>query len=149
MRAGSRYGRLIVALVLTASSGTVGSAGQGGAPTQQPAAAAQPMFVGKVAGQDSSDLRGVRLRYEAGAYSNWHVHDGALVVLVEQGRGRMQLQGQAPQDLIPGQPVVMPAGVPHWHGAAPDQAMTWIALAVGRDVKWIGPLSEQEYRGKK
>ena len=86
---------------------------------------------------------------EAGARSYWHVHDGALVILLEQGRGRFQLQGQKVQDFLPGQPVLLPGGVPHWHGAPPNEGLTWVALTVGRDVKVIGPVSEDEYLGRK
>lgn len=142
-----RYGRLFTVLVLIASSAWVGSARQGATATQQSATPAMPNFTGKVTSLDASDVRGVRFRYEAGARSYWHVHDGGLVVLVERGRGRIQLQGQKIQDLVPGQPVLLPGGVPHWHGAAPDEALTWVAMSIGRDVKWMAPVSDQEYRG--
>ena len=142
-----RYGRLFTVLVLIALSAWVGSARQGATTTQQSATPAMPNFTGKVTSLDASDVRGVRFRYEAGARSYWHVHDGGLVVLVERGRGRIQLQGQKIQDLVPGQPVLLPGGVPHWHGAAPDEALTWVAMSIGRDVTWMAPVSDQEYRG--
>jgi quercetin dioxygenase-like cupin family protein len=116
------------------------------------AAAAQtpgtmPNFTGTVASVDASDVRGVRFKYEAGARSHWHVHDGDLVLLVERGRGRSQLQGQKIQEFGPGQPILLPAGVPHWHGASPQEGLTWVALSVGRDVKWMGAVSDKEYLG--
>jgi quercetin dioxygenase-like cupin family protein len=40
--------------------------------------------------------------------------------------------------------VYFPAGVPHWHGAAPDQGLTQLALNVG-GVKWMNPVTDQEY----
>jgi quercetin dioxygenase-like cupin family protein len=142
-----RYGRLFMVLVLIALPAWVGFAPPGAA--QQPATPGPSNFTGKVTSLDASDLRGIRFRYEAGARSHWHVHDGALVVLVEQGRGRIQLQGKPIQEIVPGQAVLMPAGVPHWHGAAPDQDLTWVALNIGRDTKWMGPVSDQEYLGGK
>jgi quercetin dioxygenase-like cupin family protein len=138
---------LIVVVMLLASPYRVESGGQGAAKPQE--AGSLPNFTGKVASLDASDLRGVRFRYEAGARSYWHTHDGALVILIEQGRGRMQLQGQKVQDILPGQPVVLPADVPHWHGAAPTEGLTWIALSVGRDVKAMRPVSDDEYLGRK
>jgi quercetin dioxygenase-like cupin family protein len=108
-----------------------------------------PNFTGVVKNVDASDVRGVRLQYEPGARSYWHVHDGGLIVMIEKGRGRIQLQGQAIQDLRPGQPVFLPGGVPHWHGAAPDEGFTWVALSIGRNVKWMAPVSDEEYLGKK
>ena len=141
-----RYSLLFIVLVVTGSVWT-GSARQG-APAQKPAAPGTSNFTGKVASVDASDLLSTRFRYEAGARSNWHVHEGALLVLVEQGRGRIQLQGQPVEDIVPGRAVLMPGGVPHWHGAAPDQGLTWIALTVGRDVKTTGPVTEDEYLGR-
>jgi hypothetical protein len=46
--------------------------------------------------------------------------------------------------------VFLPGGVPHWHGASPNEGLTWVAVTVGgRDVKVIGPVSEDEYLGRK
>jgi quercetin dioxygenase-like cupin family protein len=107
-----------------------------------------PNFTGSVAVLDASDLRGVRFRYEAGARSSWHSHDGDLLILIEKGRGRSQIKGQPIREFGPGEPVLLPANQVHWHGAAPDQGLTWIALTVGRDVKQVGPVSDEEYLGK-
>jgi quercetin dioxygenase-like cupin family protein len=144
-----RYARLFIVVVTVASPTWIGSVQQGATAIQQSATPALPNFTGTVTSLDASDLRGVRFRYEAGARSYWHVHDGGLVVLVEQGRGRIQLQGQKIQELVPGQPVLLPGGVPHWHGAAPDQGLTWVALTIGRDVRVMGPVSDEDYLGGK
>lgn len=122
--------------------------GQQGA-TTAPSTGTLPNFTGAVSSVDASDVRGVRFRYEAGARSYWHVHDGGLILLIEKGRGRIQVQGQNVQDLLPGQPVFLPGGVPHWHGAAPDEGLTWVALSIGRSVKWMAPVSDDEYLGRK
>jgi quercetin dioxygenase-like cupin family protein len=126
----------------------VGAAG-GMISAQQPArpAAVQANFTGTVRSLDAADVRAVRFEYDAGARSYWHVHDGSQILLLEKGRGRMQLQGQRMQDLLVGQPVVLPGGVPHWHGAAPDQGLTQIAVNVG-GVKWMSAVTDQEYQGK-
>src|SRR5580765_3914550 len=84
-------------------------------------------FSGSVASLDASDVRSVRFQYAAGARSYWHSHTGIQVLTLEQGRGRAQVQGQKMQDLLPGRPVLLPAGAPHWHGAAPDQGLVQIA----------------------
>ena len=93
-----------------------------GAQTDRPAATAKPQgpmpnFTGTVAIVEATDVRGVRFRYDAGARSYWHVHDGSLVLLIEQGRGRFQIKGQPIREFGPGEPIVLPANVPHWHGA--------------------------------
>jgi quercetin dioxygenase-like cupin family protein len=107
----------------------------------------QTNFTGNVASMDASNVRAVRFRYEAGARSYWHVHDGDQVLLVEEGHGRVQVQGQPIRKLEPGRPIFLPAGVPHWHGADPDQGLTQIAVNVGT-VKWMNPVTDQEYRGR-
>ena len=107
-----------------------------------------PNFTGAVTPLEATDVRGARLKYEAGARSHWHVHDGALVLLIEQGRGRYQLQGQPIREFGPGEPVVLPANIPHWHGAAPKEGLTWVVLSVGKNVKWMQPVGDDEYLGK-
>ncbi len=108
-----------------------------------------PNFTGAVASVDAADVRSVRFRYEAGARSYWHVHDGNLVLLIEQGKGRVQMKGQAIREFGPGEPVLLPGNVPHWHGAAPKDGLTWVALSVGRKVTWMEPVTDDEYLGKK
>ena len=116
----------------------------------RPAAQAgkMPNFTGSVTPVDAADVRGARLKYEAGARSYWHVHDGALVLMIEQGRGRYQLRGQPIREFGPNEPVVLPANVPHWHGAAPKEGLTWVVLSIGKGVKWMEPVSDAEYLGK-
>ena len=87
-------------------------------------------------------------RSTAGARSYWHSHAGFQVLTLEEGRGRAQIQNQMMQELLPGRPVLLPAGVPHWHGAAPDQGLVQIATTLG-GATWMGPVSEEEYMGKK
>jgi 4-carboxymuconolactone decarboxylase len=144
MRAHAPFGRVAVVLMLTVPLGA--QADRSGASAQAPAQ--MPNFTGAVANVEASDVRGVRFRYEAGARSYWHAHDGSLVLLIEQGRGRFQIKGQPIREFGPGEPIVLPANVPHWHGASPKEGLTWVALAVGRNVKWMEAVSEDEYLGK-
>ncbi len=115
---------------------------------QAPPSGSLPNFTGTVKNVPAPDLRAVRFTYEAGARSYWHTHEGPLILLIEQGRGRMQVQGEKVREILVGQPVVFPAGVPHWHGAAPDQGLTWVALSVG-ETKMMGPVGDDEYLGRK
>ena len=123
------------------------------ASAQQPAAPRAPTpvtanFTGTVINLDASDVRSVRFQYAAGARSYWHSHAGVQILALEQGRGRAQVHGQAIQQLIPGRPVQLPAGVPHWHGAAPDQGLVQIATTVG-GVTWMSAVSDDEYNGRR
>ena len=122
----------------------------GWAATAQPPAATRPPapvtsnFTGTVHSLDASDIRAVRFQYAAGARSYWHSHAGDQLLLLEQGRGRAQVKGQAMRELTPGTPVVLPAGVLHWHGAAPDQGLVQIAVNVGT-ATWGAPVTDAEY----
>lgn len=116
---------------------------------QQPAS--QPSgtmanFTGGVSSLPATDIRAVRFQYDAGARSYWHTHDGVQILSLERGRGRMQIQGQAIQELVPNQPVLLPAGTPHWHGAAPNEGLTQIAVNVG-SLKWMAAVTDEEYLG--
>ena len=53
------------------------------------AIAAQSNFVGgEPSRPDSSDIRALRLRFEAGSRSNWHSHANWQILMAEEGRGR-------------------------------------------------------------
>ena len=136
----STRGLAAIAIMLAAPLGAQTSRGTAAQPPAQ-----MPNFTGAVASLDASDVRGVRFRYGAGARSYWHVHDGSLVLVIEQGRGRVQIKGQPIRDFGPGEPVLLPANVPHWHGAAPNEGLTRVAQAVGRNVKWMDPVGDDEY----
>lgn len=99
---------------------------------------------------DSSDIRALRLRFEAGARSNWHSHAGWQIIAAEEGSGRTQVRGKAIVELHPGSPPNYTApGVVHWHGAAPDEhvvQLTFMGGASGAD--WFEPVSDTDYRGQ-
>ncbi|HET9272538.1 MAG TPA: hypothetical protein VFO31_30380 [Vicinamibacterales bacterium] len=42
-----------------------------------------------VAVLDSKEMRTSRIRFDAGARTNWHLHSTGQLLLVEEGRGRL------------------------------------------------------------
>lgn len=113
--------------------------------------AAQSNFVGgDPTRPDSSDMRALRLRFEAGARSNWHSHAGWQIIAADEGRGRTQVRGEDIVDLVPGGPPNYTApGVVHWHGASPDEhavQLTFMGGASGAD--WFGPVTDEDYLGQ-
>ncbi len=142
-----RYSRAFLVLLL-ATLCWVASAQQRSAEPRRPPTPVTANFTGTVRSLDASDVRAVRFQYEPGARSYWHSHEGAQVLLLEEGRGRAQVQGQKMQELLPGQPVLLPAGVPHWHGAAPDRGLTQIAVNVG-GATFTRAVTDEEYLGSK
>ncbi len=62
----------------------------------------------------------------------------------------MQREGGAVEEIRPGDVVQFAAGEKHWHGAAPETAMTHIAIQEaldGKAVDWLEPVSEAQYLG--
>ena len=53
----------------------------------------QNNFTGDIEVVDSSEMRSSRIRFEAGARTNWHVHSERQLLLIEQGQGRVQELG--------------------------------------------------------
>ena len=84
-----------------------------------------------------------------GAHTFWHIHHGTCQVLVaESGRGYYQIWGEKPQMLLPGMTATIPAGVKHWHGAAPNVSFQHIALMEMKDgitTEWLEPVDTKEY----
>lgn len=82
--------------------------------------------------------------------NNWHIHHGGgQILLVTDGRGYYQAWGEAPRELHPGDVVNIPAGLKHWHGAAPDSWFAHIAIEVpgeNRSNEWLEAVSDAEYK---
>ena len=65
------------------------------------------------------------------------------------GAGRYQIEGEPLQEILPGDTVIIPPDVRHWHGAAPDRMMCHLALSesddAGAAADWMEPVSDQDY----
>lgn len=105
-------------------------------------------MTGKIEVGDTKNMNMSRIRFEAGARTNWHVHSAAQLLLVEEGRGRLQELGSAIVDVPAGQPVLTKPNVLHWHGAAPDQAALQFSVYSGT-LEWKNPVTDEQYLGKK
>ena len=60
----------------------------------------------------------------------------------------VQRWGGPIEEIRAGDVVWFPAGEKHWHGAAPDQAMTHTAIQEVRDgkaVDWMEKVSDEQY----
>ena len=80
--------------------------------------------------------------FEPGARSNWHTHPVGQVLIVTAGLGWVQQAGGETQEMRPGDVVLIPPDVRHWHGASPTTSVTHIALqeqADGSAVNWLDP----------
>lgn len=91
---------------------------------------------------------GAYVTFQPGAHSAWHTHPAGQRLVVTSGVGLVQEWGKPVQEIHPGDVVVCPPGVKHWHGAAPNSAMTHLAItgAVdGKSVDWMEKVSDDAY----
>ena len=152
-RSWSVHRRLLLAAGLASMAVVAGAAQQDGQRGQGAGAAAGGRgnfganFTGTIAVQPTEGTNMSRIRFEAGARTNWHVHTAPQILLIEEGRGRWQEQGDTVKELPMGQPVLTKANLPHWHGAAPDQAAVQFSVYAGK-LEWQKPVTDAEYSGK-
>lgn len=90
--------------------------------------------------------------FEPGCRNNWHVHNasegGGQILVCVAGRGYYQEWGKDAIEMHPGDCVNIPAGVKHWHGAAPDSWFSHLAIEVpGVDGsnEWLEQVSDEQY----
>ncbi|WP_204127990.1 cupin domain-containing carboxymuconolactone decarboxylase family protein [Pseudomonas ogarae] len=91
---------------------------------------------------------GAYVSFEPGARSAWHTHPAGQRLVVISGVGLTQEWGKPVQQILPGDVIVCPPGVKHWHGAAPTSAMTHLAVTgtvEGKSVEWMEKVSEEQY----
>lgn len=91
---------------------------------------------------------GAYVSFEPGARSAWHTHPLGQTLIVTAGVGRVQRWGGAIEEIRPGDVVWIPPGQKHWHGAAPNTAMTHIAIQEqldGKVVDWMEKVSDEQY----
>lgn len=87
--------------------------------------------------------------FEPRARTNWHTHSGGQILLVLDGEGFYQEEGQPAQKLKKGDVVRIPIDVKHWHGAAPDSWFVHVSLETnGADnqVTWLEPVNDEQYK---
>lgn len=91
--------------------------------------------------------------FEPGCRNNWHIHHaengGGQILLVTGGRGWYQAWGELAKELHPGDVVVIPAGVKHWHGAASDSWFSHLAVEIpANDAsnEWLEAVTDENYQ---
>lgn len=98
--------------------------------------------------RDESRLSGGLVTFQPKARSNWHTHPYGQLLIIMEGKGRVQEWDRPVQEVYAGDLVWFPAGVKHWHGAAPDLAMRHYALQEERDgsvVEWMEKVTDEQY----
>ena len=96
-------------------------------------------------------VRAAWVRFEPGARTNWHTHPLGQTIHITAGVGRVQAWGGPIREVRAGDTVWFPPNEKHWHGAAPNMAMTHIAMQEALDgshVNWMEKVTDEQYGGK-
>ena len=71
------------------------------------------------------------VHFKDGAVSFWHLHPGGQQLFVVSGEARGGTEAEGEVRLAPGTLVVCPPNERHWHGAAPGNDSTLLAVTWG------------------
>ena len=88
-----------------------------------------------------------RVRFEPRARTAWHTHSGPQLLLVVEGRCRLQKAGEPVREVEAGSVVCIEPGEKHWHGASAAGPMTHVALNLDAATTWMEKVSDDEYAG--
>jgi quercetin dioxygenase-like cupin family protein len=94
-------------------------------------------------------VRALRVSFEPGARTAWHIHPLGQTLHVISGVGLMGLRNEAPKLIKAGDTVWIPPGEEHWHGASATNSMTHIAIQEalnGSVAEWLDKVSDGEYQ---
>ena len=102
---------------------------------------------------NSEEIHISNVTFEPGCRNNWHIHHaksgGGQILVCVAGRGYYQVEGKEAVEMKPGDCINIPAEVKHWHGAAPDEWFSHLAIEVpgeNSSNEWLEPVSDEEYR---
>ncbi|MBQ7651609.1 MAG: carboxymuconolactone decarboxylase family protein [Victivallales bacterium] len=123
-------------------------------PVGEPNIAYAKYFIGRsfLAPVSREQLHISAVTFEPGCRNNWHIHHaksgGGQILIVTAGEGYYQEWGKPARRIRKGDTVNIPAGVKHWHGAAPDCWFQHLAMEVpgegGRN-EWLEPVDDKAY----
>ena len=123
-------------------------------PIGQPNTAFAEYFIGQsyLAPVSTTQVGIYNVTFEPGCRNNWHIHHakqgGGQILICVAGRGYYQEEGKEAVEMRPGDVVNIPAGVKHWHGAAPDSWFSHLAVevpAVEGSNEWLEPVGDDVY----
>ncbi len=111
-----------------------------------------PVYVSSILGSSNVlDMPGLSyVVFDKGVYNNWHTHEGGQILIVTDGIGYHQIEGEEVQVLYPGDVAFCSPGETHWHGGSADSEFAHIAINTNpgmNGVTWLDRISGEEYAG--
>jgi len=85
--------------------------------------------------QQSNDIELLVVSFEAGGRTRPHIHAVDQILHITVGRGIVATSTDR-RSVTAGDVVLVPAGEWHWHGAAPDSAMTHVSIKRYGETDW-------------
>lgn len=149
----------LTAFILTSLS----SYGQSNKPTENlifPRGSAGPSstFTGKaynyglVASDSTYSTLVGNVYFEPGARSHWHSHPAGQILIITDGEGYHQIEGQPRQIMKKGDVIKCPPNVKHWHGATENNSLSQIYIVPNTEkgiVNWMEKVTDEQYKSKK
>lgn len=87
--------------------------------------------------------------FEPGARSNWHSHPAGQILIITDGIGYHQIEGQPVEIIRKGDVVKCPPNVRHWHGASADVGLQQLYIVPNVEkgiVDWNEAVSDEQYK---
>lgn len=112
-------------------------------------------FIGQsyLAPVSTSQVGIYNVTFEPKCRNNWHIHHadkgGGQILVCVGGRGYYCEWRKEPVEMNPGDCINIPAGIKHWHGAAPDSWFSHLAIEVpGENCfnEWLEAVSDEQYK---
>ncbi|WEX74784.1 carboxymuconolactone decarboxylase family protein [Sinorhizobium numidicum] len=128
---------------------TITPAGTGAASAPEEYFTGSVQISGRYQADAPARIGGATVSFSAGARTAWHTHPLGQTLFIVSGRGWVQKEGEAVQEVGPGDVVWIPPLIRHWHGASSSEPMTHFAVAEaldGSSVTWMEKVSDEDYR---
>src|ERR1043166_485667 len=93
-------------------------------------------------------VRGAKVSFEPGARTAWHTHPLGQTLIVTEGLGWAQREGEPIEEIRAGDVGWFGPNEKHWHGATPETGMTHLALQEaldGKAVEWMEQVTAEQY----
>lgn len=95
---------------------------------------------------EPSRLVGAAAIFPPGARTPWKVNPVGQTLIVTDGVGWAQCEGEEIIEIRAGDFLWCPPGVRHWEGATPDHAMSYVAIQESAFVDFTRKVTDEEYQ---